>query len=120
MNTVTKLVGGALGAVLVSTTLALAGNGVAIKFDKQHVQIAKVASCTVAGTPSEFPDDLRFTNKGVGVLKAGTRISWTLTGYNKKGTYMLVADLSPGATAFASGILGSGVEAGRDCKAKVL
>lgn len=120
MNSMTKLVGGALAAVLVSTTLAMAGNGVAIQLDKSKLQLAKIAGCTVAGTPVEFPDDLRFTNKGAAVLKAGTRISWKVNGYSSGGVYQLVADLSPGATVFAPGVLGGGVEAGRDCKAKVL
>jgi invasion protein IalB len=120
MNSIAKIAGGALAAILVTTTLAMAGNGQVVQIDKSKLQLAKIAGCTVAGTPSEFPDDLRFTNKGVGTLKAGTKISWTLTGYNTKGTYTLVADLSPGATAFAAGVLGGGVEAGHDCKAKVL
>jgi hypothetical protein len=122
MNSIAKIASGAFAALIVTTTLAMAGNG-GIQVgtvDKAKLQLAKIAGCMVAGTPSEFPDDLRFTNKGVGVLKAGTKISWNLTGYNTKGTYTLVADLSPGATAFASGILGGGVEAGHDCKAKVL
>jgi hypothetical protein len=120
MTSIAKIAGGALAAVLVTTTLAMAGNGQVVKLDASKLQLAKVAGCTVAGTPSEFPDDLRFTNKGVGVLKAGTKISWKLNGYATGGTYTLVADLSPGATAFASGVLGGGVEAGHDCKAKVL
>ena len=120
MNSITKIVGGALAAVIVTTTLAVAGNGQMIKLEPGKLQLAKIAGCVVAGTPSEFPDDLRFTNKGVGVLKAGTKISWKIAGYSTGGTHILVADLSPGSTVFASGILGGGVEAGRDCTAKVL
>ena len=122
MNSIAKIVGGAMAAIIVTTTLAVAGNG-GIQIgtvDRAKLQLAKIAGCTVAGTPSEFPDDLRFTNKGVGVLKAGTKISWKLKGYATGGTHTLVADLSPGATAFASGVLGGGVEAGHDCAAKVL
>jgi hypothetical protein len=120
MNSITKIVGGALAAILVTTTLAAAGNGQAVQIDRSKLQLAKIAGCMVAGTPSEFPDDLRFTNKGVGVLKAGTKISWKLAGYATGGTHTLVADLAPGSTVFASGILGGGVEAGHDCTAKVL
>jgi hypothetical protein len=120
MNSIAKIAGGAFAALIVTTTLTMAGNGQVVQIDKSKLQFAKIAGCMVAGTPSEFPDDLRFNNKGVGVLKAGTKIKWKVNGYSTGGTHTLVADLTPGATAFASGVLGGGVEAGRDCKATVL
>jgi hypothetical protein len=120
MNSITKIVGGAMAALIVTTTFAMAGSGQIVQLDRTKLQLAKIAGCQVAGTPSEFPDDLRFTNKGVGVLKAGTKISWKLAGYATGGTHTLVADLAPGSTVFASGVIAGGVEAGHDCTAKVL
>lgn len=122
---ITKLVGLAMAAVVVSTSLAFAGgNGVQIQVqqvDKGILQLKKVAGCDVAGTPSEFPDDIWLTNKGVGKLVAGTKIKWSVQGYsNFKGTHTLVADLAPGKGVHLSGVLGGGVEAGHACTATAL
>ncbi|HEY9011915.1 MAG TPA: hypothetical protein VIN06_12940 [Devosia sp.] len=123
MNSITKIVGGALAAVLVTTTLAVAGNGgiqinTGVEINRGTLQLGKFASCMVAGTPSEFPDDIRFTNKSTVKLSAGTKIKWTVQGMDS-GTYTLVADLAPGAHVLATN-QNAGIEAGRDCKAKVL
>ena len=124
MNSTIKTVGGAIAALLVTTTLAFAGSGTGIgtttgiEIDRGILQVGKFASCMVAGTPSEFPDDIRFTNKSTVKLSAGTKIKWTVQGMDT-GTYTLVADLAPGAHVLASN-QNSGIEAGRDCKAKVL
>ena len=126
MNTVTKIVGGALAAILVTTTLAVAAGGTqqgnsnrVVQKSDVIVMAIKKATCTVAGSPSEFPDDIWFTNKGNVVLKAGTKISWTLPGYGAAKKHTLVADLAPGAGVYALNVNG-GVEAGHDCVAKVL
>lgn len=125
MNATIKTIGGAIAALLVTTTLAVAGNGgigigtnTGVEVDRGILQVGKFASCMVAGTPSEFPDDIRFTNKSTVKLSAGTKIKWTVQGMDT-GTYTLVADLAPGAHVLATN-QNSGIEAGRDCKAKVL
>ena len=119
MNTVTKLVGGAMAAVIVTTGVALAGGILLQQVDR--AQFTRIAGCTVAGTPSEFPDDIWIMNKGLGKLVAGTKIKWSIPGYSSyKGTHTLVADLTPGQGVKLNGVLGAGVEAGHDCAAKAL
>jgi len=123
--TITKIAGVAVAALVLTTSFALAGGGIRLtdtnaEINPNILQLAKVAGCQVSGTPSEFPDDLWFLNKGAGTLKAGTKIKWSVPFSSDSGVYTLVADLNPGKGVFASGILGGGVEAGHDCKAKVL
>lgn len=127
MNNVTKIVGGALAAILVTTTLAMAAGGGqqgnsnrVVQQSDVIVMAIKKATCTVAGSPSEFPDDVWFANKGNVVLKAGTKISYSLAGYGAAKKYTLVADLAPGKDVHALNIIAGGVEAGHDCTAKVL
>ncbi|RYH07064.1 MAG: hypothetical protein EON57_06195 [Alphaproteobacteria bacterium] len=128
MTSISKIVGGALAALLVTTTLAMAAGGtqqgtsnrVVQPGDTQIAIAIKKATCKVAGTPSEFPDDIWFTNKGNVVLKAGTKISWALSGYGAAKKHTLVADLAPGAGVYALGVNAGGIEAGHDCTAKVL
>lgn len=121
-----KLAALAMGAVVVSSTLALAGNGgIQVNqadINKGVLQLAKIASCDVAGSPSEFPNDIWLTNKGAGVLNAGTKVQWSIPGYGNtyKGTYTLVAALNPGKGVHLLNVLPNGVEAGHDCKAKAL
>jgi hypothetical protein len=125
-----KLAAVTMGAVVVSTSLALAGNGGIqinqpgnIDINKGGIlQLAKVATCDVAGSPSEFPNDIWVTNKGAGKLDAGTKVQWSIPGYGNtyKGTYTLVAALNPGQGVHLLNILPNGVEAGHDCKAKAL
>ena len=121
-----KLAALAMGAVVVSSTLALAGNG-GIQVNQADInngmlQLAKIASCDVAGSPSEFPNDIWLTNKGAGVLNAGTKVQWSIPGYGNtyKGTYTRVAALNPGKGVHLLNVLPNGVEAGHDCKAKAL
>lgn len=125
MNRNLKTLGAAIATLALTTTLALAGNGIQISVDKGDlagrgtIQLAKRASCMVAGTPSEFPNDIWFTNTGAGKLAAGTKIQWNVTSAGQKGVYTLVADLAPSASVHANNVNG-GIEAGRDCAAKVL
>jgi hypothetical protein len=123
-----KLAALTIGAVVVSSSLALAGNG-GIQINQQGnidinkggiLKLAMVASCDVSGSPSEFPNDIFLTNKGAGQLSAGTKIQWSVPGYGSgySGTYVLVAALNPGKGVFLSNVLPNGVEAGHDCKAK--
>ena len=123
-----KLAALTIGAVVVSTSLALAGNGGIqvnqpgnIDINKGGVmKLAKVAACQVAGTPTEFPNDIWVSNSGAGKLDAGTQVQWSIPGYGAgyKGTYTLVAALNPGQGVQLSNVLPNGVEAGHDCKAK--
>jgi len=120
MKTVTKLVGGAMAALIVTTSVALAGPTLQVQ-QANRLQLAKVAGCTVAGTPVEFPDDIWIMNKGLGKLVAGTKVKWSIPGYSSfAGTHTLVADLNPGQGVKLNGVLGGGVEAGHTCAAKAL
>lgn len=121
-----KLAAVAMGAVVVSTSLALAGNG-GIQINKAEVNrdiltVARIAACQVAGTPSEFPNDIWVLNKGAAKLAAGTKVQWSIPGYGNayKGTHTLVAALNPGQGVQLMNVLPNGVEAGHDCKAKAL
>ena len=127
MTSISKIAGGAFAALLVTTTLAMAAGGTqgtsnrAVQPGDAQIAIAiKKATCKVAGTPSEFPDDIWFTNKGNVVLPAGTKISWKLPGYGAAKNHTLVADLAPGAGVYANNANPGGVEAGHECIAKVL
>jgi hypothetical protein len=117
--TILKIAGVATAALVLATTFAQADN--TVQLNTGVLKLAKVAVCQVAGTPSEFPDDIWITNKGVGKLAAGTQVKWSIPGYSSyKGTYTLVAQLNPGQGVKLSGVLPSGVEAGHACKAKAL
>ena len=125
-----KLAALALGAVVVSSSLAMAGNGGIrinnqidnVEINKGVLQLAKVATCNVAGSPSEFPNDIWVMNKGAGQLNVGTKVQWSIPGYGNtyKGTYTLVAALNPGQGVHLINVLPNGVEAGHDCNAKAL
>jgi hypothetical protein len=75
-------------------------------------------ACKVAGTPTEFPDDLVLTNYGQ-PLAAGTTIKWMVKSAGH-GHVQLAADLPTGGSAKASGVLAGGVEAGKPCTAKII
>lgn len=117
--TIMKIAGVATAALVLATSFAQAGNTVQLNTD--ILRLAKVAGCQVAGTPSEFPDDIWIMNKGAGKLTAGTKVNWSIPGYsNFKGTHTLVASLNPGQGVKLSGVLPGGVEAGHTCAAKAL
>ncbi len=124
--TILKLAAVAMGTVVVSTTLALAGNG-GIQIDKSNIDrgnltVIKLAACQVAGTPSEFPNDIWVLNKGGTKLNAGTKVQWSIPGYGSayKGTHTLVASLNPGQGVHLQNVLPNGVEAGHACTAKAI
>jgi hypothetical protein len=75
-------------------------------------------ACKVAGTPTEFPDDLVLTNYGQ-PLAAGTTIKWKVKSAGH-GHIQLAKDLPTGGSAKASGVLAGGVEAGKPCTAKLV
>ena len=70
--------------------------------------------CVANGTPSEFPNDILFTNKG-SKLNAGTKLRWTFSSPNHTGTFTLASALNPGASVRASNVIPGGIEAGRYC-----
>jgi len=80
----------------------------------------KIVGCDVAGSPSEFPDDIKIINKGFGPLVAGTKVKWSVPSAGKAGVYTLGAGLASGQAVVVSGVLGAGIEAGRPCTAKFI
>jgi hypothetical protein len=74
--------------------------------------------CVANGTPSEFPNDILFTNRG-SKLNAGARLRWTFTSPNLTGTYTLTSALNAGASVRASNVVPGGIEAGRYCSVTV-
>lgn len=120
MTTFTKIAGLGLAALVLGTSFAQAGgNGVTIDLDKSKLVLRPVAGCIVAGTPSEFPNDISIVNKGATIIKAGTTVKWSVPFANAKGSYKLTADLAAGKSVFLSGVIPGGVEAGHDCKASI-
>jgi hypothetical protein len=122
MKTIIHTAALATAAVVLAAGLAQAGG---IKIDKsvllgQTVPVVKVAGCQVAGTPSEFPNDVWIINKGLGTINAGTKVKWNLPGYSSyQGTHTLVASLNPGQGVLLNNVLPNGVEAGHACTAKI-
>ena len=96
---------------------SLLGNG-AKKSGRGDVVVA--LGCEVAGTPSEFPDDLYIVNEGNVPLAAGTRIKWQVKSSGLRGAFALNTDIAVGSAFKASGILDGGVEPGVPCTAKVI
>lgn len=82
-----------------------------------RLTIKPIVACLVAGSPSEFPDDVKIWNKGPGKIVKGTKVHWSVPYANKQGNYVLTADLDPNKTVLVSGAIGYGIEAGHDCKA---
>lgn len=114
-----RMAGAAAAALILSTNFAQAVS--TIQLNPGALQILLPIGCVVAGTPVEFPNDIQLVNKAKVALVAGTKIQWSVDGYSTyKGTYTLTQQLAPGKAAFLSGVLGSGVEAGHPCKAKIL
>lgn len=83
-----------------------------------NVKLGTILKCVVAGTPSEFPDDLRIANAGVTSLPAGTQLKWSAAGVN--GAVSLGKTLQPGKSIKLSNVLPGGVEAGTVCSAKAI
>jgi hypothetical protein len=122
MSKLFNIAGAAASALLLATVVAqAAGGGISTTpAGGGKIQLKMVAACRVAGTPSEFPDDIYIDNKGAGTIVKGTKINWSVPFANKSGNYPLAADLKAGKSVFLSGALGGGVEAGKECTAKVL
>ncbi len=88
-----------------------------VKLDAK-VKIGAILKCTVAGTPSEFPDDLRIANAGVVAIPVGTQFKWKVQGVS--GIASLGQALKPGKALKLNGVLQGGVEAGTACSAKAI
>lgn len=82
-----------------------------------YLPIVRVG-CVANGTPSEFPNDILFTNRG-SKLNAGAKLRWTFTSPNHTGTYTLTSALNSGASVRASNVIPGGIEAGRYCSVTV-
>lgn len=118
MSKYAKVASAALSALVLTTVMTQAGNRL-IGTNKASTTPIRSAlpACEVAGTPSEFPNDIRIFNKGFATLNAGTKIQWKVASANKQGYYTLAQPLQPGKGVFLSGVLGSGIEAGKPCTA---
>jgi hypothetical protein len=79
----------------------------------------RAVSCTVAGTPVEFPDDIVIRNTGNVTLPAGTSISWHVGAFFS-GVHTLAAPLTPNQTVFLSGALPGGWPAASACSATII
>lgn len=114
----TKIASLAIGALVLTTSFAQAGNGGVIVINKDTLKLRPVAACQLGS--GEFPNDIFILNKGAGVLKAGQKVAWSVPFANAKGTYVLTADLAPAKSVFLSNVIPGSVEAGHDCKATAL
>lgn len=121
-------------AVAASTTLPVnAGSGLptaatAIKpelrkaMKQQQRYVFYKFDCAVAGTPIEFPDDVKIWETTGKTVPAGTKIKWTVKAGNgqivKSGQHTLAAPLGAGKVAFLSNVLPFAMPAGKEaCKA---
>jgi hypothetical protein len=117
MTKVLALAGAAVSALVLTTAFSQAElNYEAAK----RLNLMKIVGCNVAGSPSEFPDDIKIINKGFGPLVAGTKVKWSVPSAGKAGVYTLGAGLAAGQAVVVSGVLGAGIEAGRPCTAKFI
>jgi hypothetical protein len=117
--TIVKTLGLALASILVVTTVAQAAmvnNPTQPKGPNEpNTRLLKQATCTVIGN-TDFPDDVTFTNKGNVVLTKGTKIHFKVSSANTDKTYVLEADLAPGANIGVEGILTHATQPYSTCK----
>lgn len=73
------------------------------------------ASCQVAGTPAEFPDDLLVTNTGNRPIPAGALVSWRVAGPDFAGKARLASPLQPGQSAQLRNAIPGGASPETDC-----
>lgn len=116
MSKFVTIVGAALSVLAVATVAAEAGP----KLTGVKLNLSKIVGCQVAGTPSEFPDDIVIMNRGFGTIVAGTKVHWSVPSAAMQGNYVLAAALAPGKGVAVSGVLSGGVEAGKPCSAKTI
>lgn len=118
MSKLVRIAGLSLSALALTVAAATAGGQIDIS-KTNKVLLAKSVGCSVAGTPVEFPDDIWIMNKGLVAISAGTSVHWAVPAVGKSGNHVLAAALAPGQGVKVSGVLGSGVEAGKPCKASI-
>jgi len=112
------LAGAAVSALVLTTSF---GQSIELNADMvKKLSLSKIVSCAVAGSPSEFPDDVKIINGGLGTLAAGTKVKWSVPSASKQGVFTLASALNPGKAVLVSGVLPGGVEAGRPCSAKFI
>ncbi len=126
------LAGALASALLVATVFVHAGGatttaGTIAPMQAQNAPAADKVSnyypvlrvgCVANGTPSEFPNDILFTNRG-SKLNAGAKLRWRFSSPNISGTYTLTSALNAGASVRASNVVSGGIEAGRYCSVTV-
>jgi len=124
MNTNLKALGFGLVTVLLATTLATASSNISNRpagnGQVNPTPSVKKVSCQVAGTPSEFPDDITVYNDGNVNLPKGTKIHWAVPSAQKAGVYVLTAALTPNHGQMVAGVLPGGEEAGHACSASIV
>ena len=117
MTKVLALAGAAVSALVLTTAFSQAELNYEVA---KKLNLMKIVGCDVAGSPSEFPDDIKIVNKGFGPLVAGTKIHWKVPSAGKQGNYTLTAGLASGKAVVVSGVLGAGIAAGETCTAKFI
>jgi hypothetical protein len=118
MSKLIRIAGLGLSALALTAAAASAGSQPdASRVNK--LMLAKTVGCSVAGTPTEFPDDIWIMNKGLVAIAAGTSVHWSVPAAGKAGNYVLPASLAPGKGVKVDGVLAGGVEAGKPCKASI-
>lgn len=75
-------------------------------------------SCTVAGTPVEFPDDIFIANTGSVAVPAGTKIHWQVASLGLDGVATLDKTLKGGKSIGVRGVIKGGAEIGTPCAIK--
>lgn len=96
------------------------GAGKATQTAATRDQVLVTLDCAVAGTPAEFPDDLRITNAGPTTIPVGTQIKWRIKSPRLSGAAVLSAPLKAGKTVRIDGVLAGGLEAGTACSVKAI
>lgn len=74
--------------------------------------------CAVAGTPSEFPDDILISNVGLVDVPLGARIGWQTVEPNISGMTVLGKTLKPGKSIKLNGVLAGGLAPETECLIK--
>jgi hypothetical protein len=116
MTKVLAIAGAAVSALVLTTAFSQA-----LDFEMaKKLSLTKMVRCDVAGSPSEFPDDIKIINSGLGALAAGTKVKWSVPAANKAGVYTLGAALTPGHAVVVSGVLSPGYQPGLPCSAKFI
>jgi hypothetical protein len=103
--------------------LALAAPGTSTPVARPGARLPQAAitrlSCSVQGTPSEFPDGVTVENKGNTTLKSGTKLAYSFENHPQTGEIVLTADLAPGQKVHKEPAVPGGLAAGTECRVKV-